>query len=403
MLALRRLSPAPALVAALAVASLVSLSAPFAAMAGPAPVTVRVEGATETKLAATEVTTTTAAVNKDGNPADSCTGTSAAGALQLATAGNWSGPWFSGLGYSVETIAGESYPFTGLYYWNFWLDNKPSATGVCGAELSGGDSVLFFPECFSEVKGQCPPSPNPLGVQAPAVAEAGTPVAVTVTSYNHASGAPAPAAGATVSSEGAGASATTDAAGHAALTFPRPGTFTLHVSAPESVRTETAVCVHFANDGACASRGPSTGSPAGASSGGANRPYAGPYAIVANATGLVNGHSYLARSAPRVLAGTVSLHATLSDVRLRLTRRRAVSPGRAKCSYYDGIDERFHAMRCGAAHGRFFSVGARASFSYLLPAALSPGRYVLDIEASDAAGNRTTLARGTSRIVFYVR
>ena len=28
---------------------------------------------------------------------------------------------------------------------------------------------------------------------------------------------------------------------------------------------------------------------------------------------------------------------------------------------------------------------------------------LLDIEATDAAGNRTTLARGTSRIVFYVR
>src|SRR5262249_54784607 len=198
----RRLSPALALLAALAVASLVALSAPFAALAGPASVTVRVEGSTETKLAATEVTTTTAPVNKDGNPADSCTGTSAAGALQLATGGNWTGPWFSGLGYSVETIEGESYPFTGLYYWNFWLDNKPSATGVCAAELSAGDSVLFFPECFSEVRGQCPPSPNPLGVEAPAVAEAGTPIEVTVASYDHASGALAPAARATVSSEG---------------------------------------------------------------------------------------------------------------------------------------------------------------------------------------------------------
>jgi hypothetical protein len=28
---------------------------------------------------------------------------------------------------------------------------------------------------------------------------------------------------------------------------------------------------------------------------------------------------------------------------------------------------------------------------------------VLDIEATDAAGNRTTLARGTSRVVFDVR
>ena len=35
--------------------------------------------------------------------------------------------------------------------------------------------------------------------------------------------------------------------------------------------------------------------------------------------------------------------------------------------------------------------------------ALPPGRYVLDIEATDVTGNHTSLARGTSRIVFYVR
>ena len=35
-------------------------------------------------------------------------------------------------------------------------------------------------------------------------------------------------------------------------------------------------------------------------------------------------------------------------------------------------------------------------------APLPPGRYVLNLAASDAAGNQTTLARGSSRIVFYV-
>jgi hypothetical protein len=38
-----------------------------------------------------------------------------------------------------------------------------------------------------------------------------------------------------------------------------------------------------------------------------------------------------------------------------------------------------------------------------MPFALGRGEYVLDIEATDAAGNHTTLARGTSRIRFYVR
>ena len=63
--------------------------------------------------------------------------------------------------------------------------------------------------------------------------------------------------------------------------------------------------------------------------------------------------------------------------------------------------ERFLRARC--AEGSFFKVSTTGSFSYLLPSALQPGRYVLDIKASDAAGNTTTLARGTSRIVFYVR
>jgi hypothetical protein len=57
--------------------------------------------------------------------------------------------------------------------------------------------------------------------------------------------------------------------------------------------------------------------------------------------------------------------------------------------------------RCGSA--TFFAVSKEPSFSYLLPKGLSPGRYVLDIKATDVAGNTTSLARGTSRLVFYVR
>jgi hypothetical protein len=59
-------------------------------------------------------------------------------------------------------------------------------------------------------------------------------------------------------------------------------------------------------------------------------------------------------------------------------------------------------MRCGAEHGRFFSIGTHANFSYLLPFKLPRGRYVLDIEATDLAGSTAKLARGSSRIVFYV-
>src|SRR5271165_1744099 len=218
---------------------------------GPASVTVRVEGANETLVGPTEVTTTP--LVKDGEPSHSCPGTGAAGALELATGGNWNGRWYNGLGYSPESIEGVTYPLSGSTYWEIWIDNKP-ATAFCYAELEPGDSLLLFPECFSET-GACPPSPNPLGIVAPAVAQAGSAVTVKVTSYANATGEPSPAVGATVA--GGGTSATTGPSGEATLTLSSPGSVVLHATAPDSVRTETTVCVHNANDGTCGTSGPS--------------------------------------------------------------------------------------------------------------------------------------------------
>ena len=96
-----------------------------------------------------------------------------------------------------------------------------------------------------------------------------------------------------------------------------------------------------------------------------------------------------------MLTGSVLAHTALASVSIELRRSY-----RGRCHAYDGIRERFVAARCG--RGSFFKVSTEPSFSYLLPSALPAGRYVLDIEATDAAGNRTRLARGTSRIVFYV-
>jgi len=391
---------------AVALPSLLFLASAAAAETPPAPqqpaeVTVRVLGAAPTfptLLALTQVTTTTAPVVKDGG---SCSGTSAAGALELATKGSWEGKWNSGFGdYEVLSIEGQGYPFEAEskknYYWSFWLDGKEANTGVCGARLVTGDQVLFFPGCFGS---ECPAPPNVLGVEAPTTGEVGSPVTVTVVSHPNAGGEPTPAAGAAVSSEGA--SGQTDASGRATLTFSHAGTYTLHVTAageaPPSVPAEAAICVHAGDDGTCGTQAPSPVASA-APAAGATPPAAGPDVVLARVTGLLDGHVYRRRFAPRLLRGTVDLHAALQDVELRLTRRR----GR-KCSFYDGSTGRFRTMRCGAAHGAFFSVGDHASFSYLLPAALGPGRYVLDVEATGVSGARSTLARGTSRIVFYVR
>ena len=85
---------------------------------------------------------------------------------------------------AIDSIIGVGW----VVFWAYWLDGKPSSVGICEGELSSGESILFFPECFSEV-GACPAAPNPLGISAPAVAERGAPIEVSVISYANASGA----------------------------------------------------------------------------------------------------------------------------------------------------------------------------------------------------------------------
>jgi hypothetical protein len=382
--------------ALLAVASLALLALPAFA-AAPANVTVRVEGLTHTLLPATPVTTTTAPVQKDGE--HSCPGTSAAGALQDATAGNWSGPWFEGLGYSAEAIEGESYAFNPAsnanYYWTLWVDGHEASTGLCGTELSDGESVLLFVECFGS---ECPTPGNPLSIQLPASASVGEPVTVTVDSLHNPDGAVTPAIGASV--VGGGVIASTDANGHATMAFAGAGTYTLQatLSEPHSIRAEATICVHEGNDGSCGTTAPSQSPLIAApqsSAGTAPAVYRGPYAVVAQTTGLSEGHVYSHGHAPRLLSGQVIAHTSVSSVSVELRRS-----WHGRCYAYDGTSERFRAARCGT--GRPFQVASGPSFSYLLPKALPRGRYVLDLHATDTAGNVTTLARGSSRIVFYV-
>jgi len=378
-------------ICALSGAVFVLLPVALAHAAAPAGVTVRVEGATQTLLPATAVTTTTAPVVKDGKPEDACPGTNAIGALELATGGNWSGTWFSGFGYSVEHILGESHAFLSGAFWDFWLGHRESAQGVCEAEVQAGDELLFFP---------CPESAKEcatLAIEAPPGANVGEAVSVVVKRYNT-SGVPSPQAGATLSYEGT--QATTNENGLATVTPARAGTLALAASAPEIVRAEASICIHDGNDGTCGTSAP-TSSPSAQGSSGEHRgnqsvPYRGPYAIVSRMTNVSEGHVYSRRSAPRLLEGTVVAHTAVSSVSIELHRSY-----RGRCSAFDGVLAEFRRARCG--HGSFFAVSHGASFSYLLPAALGPGRYVLDSEATDAVGNRTTLARGTTRVVFYVR
>lgn len=384
---------------ALAVLLSLCLIAPVCARAAgtPASVTVRAEGVSETKLPPTQVTTDATPVVKDGNSEHSCSGFSAAGALDLATGGEWAGKWFSGLGYSVETIKGETFLFSQKYYWSFWLNYKLSTAGICETELSSGDTVLFLPECFSETARECPETPPaPLSVEAPSTANSGEAVDVTVKQYK-ADGTSTPAVGVELSDEANRVA--TDAQGHASLKLVGAGSHVLRVTpaaGSSQVRTETTVCVHEGNDGTCGTTRPKTGP--GPSAGPTGNPAPTPVdKIQVEVAQLVFGHVYSRRRAPRVLAGTVLAGSAVRSISISLRRS-----WHRRCSVFSGERQRFVKARCG--HARFFEIPVSGPrFSYLLPSKLPRGRYVYEVKATDAAGRASVPRRGSSRMVFYVR
>ena len=120
------------------------MAAAFAAPAYAATVDVRVEGDAQT-LVQSQVTPSGAPVGKGANP--TCAGGSALDALNVATGGNWDGPYYDGLGYAPEPIAGETHAFAAGSYWSFWLNDAYSSAGVCDVQVQQGDELLFFPDC----------------------------------------------------------------------------------------------------------------------------------------------------------------------------------------------------------------------------------------------------------------
>ncbi|HEX5852745.1 MAG TPA: hypothetical protein VFY36_06615 [Solirubrobacteraceae bacterium] len=379
--------------------SLLALAAIAAssALAGPT-VTVRIEGESSTLLPKTSVTL------NSPEPVSGCAANSVATAINLAVGGNWDhGEASGGAGNFTQTILGETHAFANESdTWAEWVNYKWGG-GICSDLLSEGDEVVMVadhePEPFYS------PTVLPLVVsEAPTSVQAGTPFTVKVSAIHTPAGAFAekgdgeaqPAAGVTVS--GGGASTTSAAGGLATLTLSTTGNVTLRAAKTgDAPSASFVVCVHNGNDGNCGTTSPS-GTTTSTTGGGAPSPapYKGPYALVADVTGPIDDHVYPRRSAPRVLAGTIAAHSAVTSVSAELRRRY-----RGRCSVYDGVRTRFRPARCGS--GSFFKLSDGGVFSYLLPSALAPGRYVLDIKASDAVGNTTTLARGTSRLVFYVR
>ncbi len=364
----------------------------------PAAVGVRVEGATDTLLARTAVTTTTAPVVKDGDPLHACSGTSTAGALELATAGAWAGIWNGGFGtYSVDSVKGESHVFGSGRYWGLFLNGYAAPSGICGVQMQAGDELLVAAISETGTAGVL----ELAGV--PATTKPGVPFTVTVTrkvtdflppTYDPVNSS-APVAGAMV------AGATTGVDGTAAVTLSARGPATLRASDADDVRSVPAVvCVTDGADGSCGTTVPPPPAPV------VPAPVPDALPALPSIGAIGEQQAFSAAKAPRELKGTVAADASgIKDVLLSLTRRTG-----KRCERYDGPTEAWVALKpCGAQNGRFFSIGSSATWSYLLPKALTKGRYVLDVRTVDGAGNVTRGAsRGgagspRTRVVFYVR
>lgn len=274
--------------------------------------------------------------------------------------------------------------------WGYAINNTTANFGGCQIALAPGNEVLWAYNYFNLA--------HVLRASGSAQAGLGVPFAVHVVDARTGE----PLAEATIGEDVGGAttplpgSPKTDAAGNATVTLAHTGQALLKATRAESVRSNgLPVCVHAGSDGNCGTSAPGTPAAPGGSQ---PLPVTPSTLDSALASGVLGGHVYSRRLAPRVLRGAVRVPqgGTLREVRIRLERRYA-----GRCFSFSGARERFVRTRCGGA--RLFSVGSSESFSYLLPAALPPGRYVYDVVAVDDAGHQSTLRNGLSHLVFRVR
>lgn len=363
------------------------------APAGAATVSIRIEGQSTTLVARKTVTTPTADVHGDG----SCPGETLAGAIDVATGGNWD----KAPGGFTNTILGENHAFANNDYWAGWINNK-YGNGFCAQPVQDGDDVLVLVDTTDNVSFASAVFPLVVG-GLPAVVRRGEAVAVTATEYLNYDpsqpptfglpgvGNPVPAGGVRVT--GGGADATTGPDGRATAIFTQAGTVTVSAVKPVTANGSSfamravpaTICVDDGG-GSCGGAPPSTptegGSPVVSTPSHGSPSHGSPsYRLPEPAIlGIVARRRYAAGKGPRDLRGRVSIGSSaLEQVSLRLRRR-----AQGRCSYYKAGVEAFRAASCGT--GPWFDLGDRAEWSYLLPARLAAGRYLLTVRARDRAG-----------------
>jgi hypothetical protein len=362
----------------LAAGVIAAVLAAVPAHATPATVNLRIEGRTAT-LFEGEVTTDVRDFRFTGDPvAHQCDGTSGNGGesdVPVPTRGaalaeaaerapfSIAGSWNTQFGApSFTTVAGENVEFepSTNRFFSELKNGESSNSGACGDPIQNGDDVVFAFAAFGD---------RELKLSGPAGAQPGVPVSVRVTDAGDGS----PVAGATVGG------ATTDGDGHATVGPFSAGEQALQASKPGTIRSNhLRFCVTNGADGACstiAASPPDTTAP------------------LATIAGIHDHQTFARRKAPRELHGTASQDPSgLWAVKIRLTRRLGDT-----CWYFSGSKERFLERTCGKQYA--FKVGDRADWSYLLPARLPRGRYVLSTYAIDNAFNHGA----TKTVRFRVR
>lgn len=352
------------------------------AWAAPVTVNLRVEGSAATIF---EGPVTTDGKVIDGHPCDGTTRTSPPNpgpgptmisALDDASAAagfGWSGTWFDSFGdYLVDEIGSE--PGGAAGFWGTVLNFEPTPVGGCQQQVAEGDEALF---ALGNVYSQ-----PLLALAGDTRATVGQAAGLQVVNGTSGDGV----AGASV----AGVPGQTDAGGRLAAVFDSPGVKVLKAEAPGAIRSNAwHVCVEAPGSGTCGGFVPPRAVPPAA----AVRDSAAPTVRI---SGPRNGRRY--RRGPRLLRGvTTDDRSGVKQVKLAL-RRHVRGKG---CRWWSKRRDRFVGRNCRKKF--FFGIGADANWSYLLPRALGPGHYVLDVKVIDAAGNRAPkFRRGQNRTVFDV-
>ncbi len=326
----------------------------------------------------------------------SATPTTALHDAALADGRQFDGEWDASLGdFLITTVGGDTNgEVGGVYdYWNLFVSDLYAPVGGCQYALAPGNEVLWaFGANLSHV----------LDLSGPGSASLGSAFTVHVTDARTG----APLAGAAIGEDVGGVTTplsgiSTNSEGNASVTPGRTGILALKATLPEAVRSNAiSICVHNGEDGTCGAPAPpilSCPTASGVGGCGLLQLPPPPRVDTARAGGVLPGHLYRPRRAPRILAGvvTVPAGATLRDVRISLTRRVG-----KRCFAFSGTREALVRARCG--HASFFSVGGSESFSYLLPRRLPRGLYSYEIEAVDDGGQLSRLVPGVSDVVFRV-